>query len=157
MLGEHDRRVGVLVDAAQEPDELVAGDRIELGGRLVEDDDPRAPGQSGAERHPLELPARQLGGGAIQQLVDGQRERRLLHPARHYGGRQPAVLQPERQLGADRARDDLALGILEQRPDRLSQLAGAVIARVHARDRRPPGERAAVKVRNQAADRAQQR
>ena len=42
VLGQDDRRAPFLVEPPQQPDELVAGDRVELGGRLVEQHQPRA-------------------------------------------------------------------------------------------------------------------
>ena len=63
MLGEHDRRVRVLVEPPQQRDQLVARDRVELRGRLVEHDQRRPAGERGAERHALQLTAGQLGGG----------------------------------------------------------------------------------------------
>ena len=79
----------------QEPDQLVAGHRIELRGRLVQHDHGGPAGQRRPQRHPLQLAARQLGGGAVQELVDGERQRRLLHPARHLGGRWPRFSSPK--------------------------------------------------------------
>ena len=49
----------------------VARDGIELGGRLVEQDDPRAPGQRGAERDALQLAAGELVGRAVQERLAG--------------------------------------------------------------------------------------
>ena len=53
VLGEQDRRPPLLVEPAQQREQLVAGDRVELRGRLVEHEQPRAPGERGAERDAL--------------------------------------------------------------------------------------------------------
>ena len=82
VLGEHDRRLPLLVEPAQQPDQLVAGDRVELRGRLVEQHDPRAPGERRAERDALLLAAGELVRGAVEQRVDAERQRDLLDPAR---------------------------------------------------------------------------
>jgi hypothetical protein len=60
VLGEHDGGPPLLVEPPQQPDELVAGDRVELRGRLVEEHEPRAAGERGAERDALQLAAGQL-------------------------------------------------------------------------------------------------
>ena len=58
MLGEQDRHPPLLVEPAQQPDQLVAGDRVELRRRLVEQDQRRdeSPGRRrarpAAARHP---------------------------------------------------------------------------------------------------------
>ena len=100
MLGEHDRGPPLLVEPAQHAEQLVARDGIELRGRLVEQHEPRAAGERRAERHALELAARELVRRAVEQRRDAERERRLLHPARDRGGRQPAVLEREGELAA---------------------------------------------------------
>ena len=93
VLGEHDRRAPLLVEPAQQPDQLVAGDRVELRGRLVEQHERRAPGERGAERDALQLAAGELVRRAVEQVGDAERERRLLDPARDGRGGQPAVLE----------------------------------------------------------------
>ena len=72
VLDEHDRRPPLLVEAAQQPDELVAGDRIELRGRLVEQQDPRPAGERRAERDALQLAAGELVRRAVEQLADAR-------------------------------------------------------------------------------------
>ena len=142
VLGDHDRGVEVLVEAPEQRDQLVAGDGVELRGRLVEQDQLRPARERRAERDALELAAGQLGGRAVEQVRDPERERRLLDRARHRGGRLPLVLERERQLGADGAHHHLRLGILEQRADGGGQRAWTVLARVHpgdaSRGRRTP-------------------
>ncbi len=157
VLGEQDRRLPLLVEAAQQPDQLVAGDGVELRGRLVEQQHPRAARERGAERDALLLAARELVRGAIEQVVDAERERDLLDPARHRGGAVPAALQRERELGAHRVHHELRLGILEERPRDRPQPRGAVLAGVEAREHDTPREAPAVEVRHQAAGGAQQR
>ena len=132
VLGEHDRGPPLLVDAAQDAEQLVAGDGVELGGRLVEQQQPRPPGQRRAERDALELAAGQLVRRAVEQPGDAERERGLLHPARDRRRAPAAVLERERELGAHRAHHDLRLGVLEQRAGDRGQLGRAVLARVEA-------------------------
>ena len=157
VLGEHDGGAPLLVDAAQDAEQLVARDRVELGRRLVEQQQPRAAGQRGAERDPLELAAGQLVRRAVEQAGDAERERRLLHPARDRRLAPAAVLERERELGAHRAHHDLRLGVLEQRARDRGQLGRAVLARVEAARHEPPDELAAVEVRHEPGRRAQQR
>jgi hypothetical protein len=157
VLGDHDRRVEVLVEPAKQRDQLVAGDRVELRGRLVEQDQLRPAGERRAEGHALELATGELGGRAVEQLRDPERERRLLDGPRHRRRRLPLVLERERELGANRAHHDLRLGVLEQRADGDRERSRRVLARVHAGDRRAAGEHAAVEVRHEPVGGAQQR
>ena len=83
VLGEQDRRPPLLVEPPQQPDQLVAGDGVELRGRLVEQHQPRAARQRRAERDALQLAAADSSvRRPVQQVRDPERERRLLHPAR---------------------------------------------------------------------------
>ena len=87
MLGEEDRHPPLLVEAAQQPDQLVTGDGIELGGRLVEEDQARAGDERRGERHPLQLAAGERVDGALQQMRDGEGQGDLLdRPGAGAGG-----------------------------------------------------------------------
>ena len=157
VLGEHDRGAPLLVDAAQDAEQLVAGHRVELGGRLVEQQQPRPGGQRRAERDALELAAGQLVRRAVEQPGDAERERGLLDPARDRRRAPAAVLERERELGAHRAHHDLRLGVLEQRAGDRGQLGRAVVARVEPAGEQPARELAAVEVRHEPGRGAQQR
>jgi hypothetical protein len=133
VLGQHDRRLPLFVQPSQQTDQLVAGDRVELRGGLVEQHQLRPARERGAERDPLLLTAGQLVRGAVEQRVDPQCERDLLHPARDRSLPLAAAFQRQRQLGADGAHHELRLGILEQHPSVASEMRGAVLARVEAR------------------------
>ena len=136
VLGEHDRRLPLLVEPAQQPDQLVAGDRVQLRGRLVEQHQPRAARERRAERDALLLAAGELVGRAVEQRVDAERERHLLDPARDRRGAVAAALERERELGAHRAHHELRLGVLEERAGERARVGGPVLARVEARERR---------------------
>ena len=156
MLSQDDRRVGVLVDAPQEADELITGDRIKLRGRLVQDDNRGRPARAAPSATRCSSPPDSSAVERSRRWSMASASAASSTP-RAIGRRAPAVLERERQLGADRRGHDLGLGVLEQRPDHGGELAGTVLAGVHPRDRHPPRERAAVEVRHQAADRSQQR
>ena len=157
VLGEHDRRPPLLVQPPQQPHELVARDGIQLRGRLVEQHDARLARERCAERHALQLTAGQLGRRPVQQRLDAERQRDLLHPARHRAGRPAAVLERERQFGAHGRHHGLRLGVLEERAGDCGEIARAVLTRVQPADDRAAGKRAAVEVRDEARGRAQDR
>ena len=95
MLGEHDGRIGVLVDPAQQPDELVPGDRVQLRGRLVEHDHPRAPRQRRAEGHALQLAAGELSGGAIKSWSMASASAASSTPRATSAGERPRFSSPK--------------------------------------------------------------
>ena len=130
VLGEDHRGPPLLVEPPQHAEQLVARDGVELRGRLVEQRQPRAAGERGAQRHALELAARQRVRRAVEQRRDPERERRLLDAARHGGRAEAEVLERERELRPDGAHHDLRLGVLEQRPGDGGDLGRLVRARV---------------------------
>ena len=70
----------------------------------------------------------------------------------------PRLSSAQRELGPHRAHHELGLGVLEAAtPANAPRLGGAVLARVQAGERHPPGEATAVEVRHQPAGGAQQR
>ena len=156
MLGEHDRRAPLLVEPAQQPDELVAGDRIELRRRLVEQHDLRAARERGAERDALELAPGELVGRAVQQLADAQGQRGLLHASRDRGRSEAAVLERKGQLGPHRPQDDLRLGILKEAAGDHGDVAGAAVAHRQPAHDDLTLHHPAVQVGHQAARGAQQ-
>ncbi len=158
MLDQQYRRVGLLVEPAQLPDQLVARHGVQLRGRLVEQDQRRARDERGGERDPLQLAAGQLAGGAVQQVTDPEGQRGLLHPARDAAGAAGAqVLERQRELGADRVHDDLRLGILQQRAGHGADRGRGVIACVQSADDHVARKAAAVEVRDETGGGAQQR
>ncbi len=130
VLGEDDRHPPLFVQPAQEADELVARDRIELRRGLVEQHQLRAPDQRGRERDTLELPAGEGVHGPIEQLGHRQGEGNLLHGPRPRGRRLAADLERELQLGAHRGRDDLGLRVLGHEAHGAAELRRAVVADV---------------------------
>ena len=128
MFGQQHRHPPLLVQPSQQPDQLVAGDRVELRGRLVEQHQPRPRHQRRRQRHPLQLAAGEGVDGALEQVRDRQRQRHLLDRAGAVGGGVAAHLQRQLDLGRDRGRDDLGLGILGDVADRGGELAGPGLA-----------------------------
>ena len=157
VLGEQDRGPPLLVEPAQDAEQLVARDRVQLRGRLVEQQQPRPPRQRGGERDALQLAAAQLVSRPVQQPPEAERQRRLLDTPRH-GRRGPAeVLQGERDLRPHRPHHDLRLGVLEERPGDRGDLGRPVRTGVEPAGLHAPAERPAVEVRHEPARGPQQR
>ena len=157
MLDQQDGGVEVLVDATQQPHQLVPCHGIELRCRLVQHDQRGLPGEGSGERDALQLAPGELGGGPVEQMRDAQRERRLLHRPRHSGPPAPLILEREAEFGADGAHHDLRLRVLEEGPHDRGQLAGTVLAGVHPGDQHAAGELSSVEVRDEPAGGSEQR
>ena len=157
MLGQQDRGPPLLVEPAQEPDELVARHRVQLRGGLVERQEARARRQRGGQRDALQLAAGELVGGAVQQLGDPQGQRRLLHAPRHRSRPVAAVLQRQGDLRSHRPHEHLGLGLLQDGPAHAGQRGRTVLAGVHPTHLHAPRDVPSVEVRDQSAGGAHQR
>src|SRR5205809_519006 len=73
MLGTEHRHPPLLVQPYQEADQLVARDRVELRGGLVQQRQPRPADQGGSDRHPLSVVVR-------DQAAASPQKRRLARP-----------------------------------------------------------------------------
>ena len=127
VLAEQDGDAPVLVQPAQQRDQLVARDRVELGGRLVEQHQRGPGGERGGEGDALQLAARERVGGALEQPVEAERQRDLLDGARPRRRR----AAPRSSSGSaiserDRRAHHLGLGLLGDQADRGGQLRGAM-------------------------------
>ena len=76
--------------------------RVELGGRLVEDEDARAHRHDARDRDALLLAAGQGERLAIGEVGDAQPRQRVVDPRVHLGPRDAQVLEPEGELLAHR-------------------------------------------------------
>ncbi len=131
--------------------------RIELGGRLVEQEEPGTKREGRGDTHPLELAGRELVRLPACQMLGSKRTERLESAAVDLRRRRAEVLEPEGNLVLDPGEDDLVLGILKDArnaPGEVARPRAAGVAAVHLD---PPREPAAVKVRHETGERTQQR
>jgi len=69
---QHGRNTHLVLDPPQFAAQLVAYGLVERGERLIEQEEVGSQRQRSGERHPLALPARQLGGEAIPKVSEPQ-------------------------------------------------------------------------------------
>ena len=108
------------------------------------------------ERNPLPLAAaerRQLASGQVRGSDLGESG---IDARRHLGSSDAEVLEAERDLALDRVVDGLQLGILEDEPDRAREHARRSHDDVMSARHRRALDAAAVKVRDEAVQDAQQ-
>ncbi len=95
--------------------------------------------------------------GAIQQMIDSERKRHLLHPTRDHRGCMAPVFQGKSQLRAHRAHHKLRLGVLEENACHGPKSRRGMLMRVKSPNSHAPRERSAVEMRHKATGGAQQR
>ena len=152
VLGENDRRAEPL-DGVEE--ERGRG-RVELRRRLVEQQQLRLERERRGEAHPLQLAAGQLDRLSPPEVQRVDRLERALDARPDLGGRDAEVLEPEGDLVRDDRHHDLVLRILEDRRDGPGKRGRPRRTRVEAGDDDSAGEAAAVEVRHEPCERAQQ-
>ena len=129
---------------------------VELRGRLVEEQQRRLERERRGEADALQLPAGELDRLPAPEVerVDGVEG--ALDPRPDLRRRDAEVLEPERDLVRRDRHHDLVLRILEDRRHRPGELGRPGAARVEAGDHDPAREAAAVEVRHEAGERAEQ-
>ena len=147
-------------DRALEPldgvEERVRRRRIDLRRRLVQQEQARLEREGRRECDALKLSARQLGSPALGEVPGADQLQRLVDPRPDVGRRDAEVLEAERDLVRDLRHHDLVFRILKDRRDVAGKLGRARLARVSAGHDDAPRERAAVEVRHEARQCAQE-
>ena len=129
---------------------------IELGRRLVEQQELRAKRERGRERDALQLASGQLGRLPAGQVLGADERQRFVDPRPDLRRLGTEILEPEGDLVRDSGHHDLILRVLEDRRHRAGEQPGSGLAGVEARDDDGARERAAVKVRHEPGKRAEQ-
>ena len=153
LLGDHDRAA----ERRREVEQRLRSLGVELRGRLVEQEEPRTESERRCNTDSLELAGGELVGLPAGEMLGAHPPERLEGANRDLERRHAEVLEAELELVLDAGHHDLVLGVLEDGRDRPGQVARPCRPRVAAPDLDPPGEPAAVEVRHQAGERAQQR
>jgi hypothetical protein len=152
LLGDDHRGTG----GAGELDRLLGAFRVELGGRLVEQEQARLQGEHRGEADALELAAGQLGDRSLGQVSGADGGQRPLRARRDQLRHGAEVLEPERDFGLDPREHDLVLRVLEERRHAAGEVGRPGTPCVVAVDLDAACEAAPVEVRHEAGKRAQQ-
>ena len=123
VLDDDERRAEPLDRLADHGPDLGGGVRIEVGGRLVEQEQARRERQGRRERQPLLLAAGEGVGRAVAVVREVDGGKRGVDPPPDGVGRNASVLEAEGDLVAGAGHHDLRLGILEEEPAPVSRKA----------------------------------
>ena len=111
--------------ASEHRQDVVAADRIEVGRRLVEDEDARPERQQPRDREPLLFAAGERRRIAALEAREPDRGERPRDPRRHLARIDAHLLEPEDDLLRDVGREELRFEVLEDHADRAGELADA--------------------------------
>ena len=103
-------------------EERSGGARIELGRRLVEQQQLRPQRDGRSETDTLQLSPRQLGDRAIREVLGANRGERLVCAAEDLLRGGADILEPEGDLADHEGENDLLLRVLEDGGDRPGEL-----------------------------------
>ena len=150
LLGEDDRTVRLL----DRSEECLGGLGVELGRRLVEQQELRSQRERRGEADALQLPARKLDRSAGRELRCADLTERDGDLRPDLVGRDSHVLEAERYFVVDASHHDLVLRVLEDRRDDAGERGRSVRPGVQAADLDAAGEAATVEVRDEPRQRA---
>ena len=103
-------------------DERLARGRVQIGGRLVEQQDFRLHRQHAGERGSPALAGAQVVRRAVALPVETHLRQAAIHPGAHSLGVKSHVQRAEGYVLLDRRHEDLVVGILEEHADSLAHL-----------------------------------
>ena len=159
LLLDHDDRDPHLRELVHGMKDLLGALRVELGGRLIEDEDVRLHRKHGADGHALELTAGQVEGVPVAVLPDAEAAEYGLDAGADLLRREAEVLKTVADLVVDRVlrAAQLIERILEDEPDVAAELGHRRVPRIHATDRDGAAVRALVKLRDETEQRLAER
>ena len=157
LLGEQHSRTAVTGEPQGQLDQPLGGLWVELRRRLVEKQELRLECQRRSEADALQLAARELGHEPPRQMLCADPGEGVERARFDLLCRGADVLEAERDLVEDAGEDDLVLGVLEEGRNGAGQARRAMPPGVEAGDLDPPGEPAAVEVRDESREGAEQR
>ena len=148
LLLDHDDRDAHLRELVHGMKDLLGALRIELGGRLIEDEDVRLHRKHRADGHALKLTAGQVERIPVAVLPDAEAAEYGLDAGADLRRREAEVLKTVADLVVDRVlrAAQLIERILEDEPDVAAELGHRRAARIHATDRDGAAVRALVKL-----------
>ncbi|PSK62519.1 hypothetical protein B0E53_05584 [Micromonospora sp. MH33] len=114
---DEDQR-GVRVEGVRDgPADQVGAGRVEVGGRLVEQQEPRPQRERPGQGEPLLFAAGERRRGPVPVIREADPAQRLVHPGPDLVGGHAPVLQPERDVVAAAGHHQLGLRVLEDDAD----------------------------------------
>ena len=156
MLGRNNREPEVRAQVVHRPENIFGGLRVELRRRLIEEDDARVHRENRSDGDPLQLAAGERAHGAVPEVDDTERIEHLFEPPADQARVGAEVLEAEDDLVLDRRRYHLCFGLLKDEAGDRGQFARLTGARVDAGYSHAAFKRAAVKVRNESIEAAQE-
>ena len=153
LLGQHHRH--------PEPHDLVekllGPGRIELRGRLVEQNHARSQRDRRGEAHALKLAARELSSSAVGKMLSTDELECLLHSAANLGRRRAEVLETKGDLVRDLGHHNLLLGVLKDARNRPGEVGRTRGPRVVAPELDGAAKSPTMEMRHEASEGSQER
>ncbi len=152
VLDEQDRAVARCDQFGQRGVHLLDSPRVEIGGRLVQDEERRAHRERARDREALASATREAVGVVAAALPELHASERGLRAGEHVGHRHPQVLGTERDLVQERAGHQLRVRVLEDHADLRAQLGDGGLGGVVPADLDRPAHVCGYRVRNEAVE-----
>ena len=157
VLDDDDGRAGLPLDLVDELDGLLAGRRVEVGQRLVEEQHVHVVDEDARERHALLLPAGELARRVMEMIPHADERGGLFDPLMQLRLAHAVVLRREGDILRHREPDELAVRVLQHRADRAGDLEDPQLAALAPGDRQTAAAFPLVGKGDQAVDAVRQR
>ena len=144
----------------QSPDrvqKIPAARRVQIAGRLVQDQGLGHEGQDRGQGQPLLLTARERRRRLLPEVIQADQAQAPIRPARDLRAVHAQVLRAEGHLQRDVGREELRLEVLEDEPDAVGEIPRALGPDVLAPDPHPAGEISAHEMGDRAVQGRRQR
>ena len=157
MLDDEHGGVGLFLDLVDELHGLLTGGRVQIGQRLVEEQDLDLIHHNARQTDPLLLPAGKLMRCIAEVVLDAHQLRSAAGDGVHLILRHTAVFQRKGDVLAHGQANELAIRVLQYRAHMGRQLKDAAVRRIHAVHGQGAGAHAGIRKGVQAVDAARQR
>ncbi|GEM_PF-2542870 len=151
MFNDQDRRP-LRLELLAEGKEGAGRNRVEIGGRFVEDKQLRGEGEGGSKGQPLLLPAAQGIRCPLLHVRQPYQGEGVADAGGHLGWRQADVLQAKSYLITDGEQHDLRVWVLQHQAHVLAEFGHRRRSRVQAIHYHPATDRALKLVGDQAVE-----
>jgi hypothetical protein len=127
VLDNHHRDLELAVKPRQRPHDGVRALSIQIGRRLIKDQDRRSHRQAGSNSDTLLLAAREVAHRTCTQVLTSGGLKRIPHAVHNLPWRQSEITRPERDLVLHRPVEELGGRVLEDQAGPRRQLGHAVV------------------------------
>lgn len=157
MLRQEDSQPAFAVEVVERREHSLSAFRVELGGRLIEEEQARFEREHGGDGHALAFAPGEGVEAAATEVVDAERREEVIEAAVHLRAGEAMLLHAKGDFILDRFGDGLGFGLLEDHAGDGGDAAGGCTRGIDAGDGGGAGVVPAVELGHEAVEDAKER